>query len=107
MIKLLFEHAPQQRRQKTLSSDKQDMPIRDDAFFKTAFEAIEMQKQNTILRQNLDKIQQQFIETLDKVEINKSRFGQTKLQLNITLEAYNNLTSTLKLSYVLQPYGTE
>ena len=99
MMELLFEHAPQQnKQQKSSSSNKQNMPVKDDAFFKLAFESIEMQKQNTILRQNLDKIRQRFIETLDKVEINKSRFGQTKLQLNMTLEEYNNLESTLKQS---------
>ena len=97
MMELLFEHAPQKNKnQKSLSSDKQDMPIKDDAFFKSAFQTIELQKENTVLKQNLEQIQQQFIETLDKVEVNTSSFGKSKLQLNMKLEEYNHLKSSLK-----------
>ncbi len=97
MMELLFEHAPQKNKnQKSLSPDKQDMPIKDDAFFKSAFQTIELQKENTVLKQNLEQIQQQFIETLDKVEVNTSSFGKPKLQLNMKLEEYNHLKSSLK-----------
>lgn len=98
MMELLFEHAPQKNKQQnTVSSKKEDMPVHDDAFFKSAFETIELQKENTVLKQNLEQVQQQFIETLDKVEINTSTFGKSKLHLNMKLEEYNNLKSSLKI----------
>lgn len=97
MMELLFEHAPQQNKQKkSLSSNKQDMPIKDDAFFKSAFEAIELQKENTVMKQNLEQLQQQFVETLEKVEVTKSSFGRSKLNLNMKLEEYNHLKASLK-----------
>ncbi|MGB5822392.1 MAG: BfmA/BtgA family mobilization protein [Saonia sp.] len=97
MMELLFEHAPQKNKQQnSLSSHKQNMPVKDDAFFKSAFETIELQKENTILKQNLEQVQQQFMQTLDKVEINKSSFGKSKLHLNMKLEEYNTLKSSLK-----------
>ena len=97
MMELLFEHAPQQnKQQKSLSSNKKDIPIKDDAFFKSAFEAIELQKENTVMKQNLEQLQQQFIGTLEKVEITKSSFGRSKLHLNMKLEEYNQLKASLK-----------
>jgi hypothetical protein len=97
MMELLFEHAPQNnKQQKSLSSDKKNMPLKDDAFFKSAFETIELQKENTIIKQNLEQLQQQFVETLEKVEVTKSSFGKSKLFLNMKLEKYNNLKSSIK-----------
>lgn len=97
MMELLFEHAPQHnKQQKSLSSNKKDMPIKDDAFFKSAFEAVELQKENTIMKQNLEQLQQQFMETLEKVEVTKSSFGKSKLHLNMKLEEYNHLKASLK-----------
>ena len=98
MMELLFEHAPQNnKQQKSLSSDKKNMPTKDDAFFKSAFEAIELQKENTVMKQNLEQLQQQFMKTLEKVEITKSSFGKSKLHLNMKLEEYNQLKASLKI----------
>lgn len=97
MMELLFEHAPQKnKQQKSHSSIKQNMPVKDDAFFKSAFETIELQKENTIIKQNLEQLQQQFMETLEKVEVTKSSFGRSKLYLNMNLEEYNHLKASLK-----------
>ena len=97
MMELLFEHAPQQnKQQKSSSSIKPTMPVKDDAFFKSAFETIELQKENTIIKQNLEQLQQQFMETLEKVEVSKSSFGRSKLYFNMKLEEYNHLKATLK-----------
>ena len=97
MMELLFEHAPQQnKQQKSLSSNKQDAPVKDDAFFRSAFETIELQKEHTVMKQNLEQLQQQFMQTLEKVEVSKSSFGKSKLYLNMKLEEYTQLKESLK-----------
>ncbi|HCD89391.1 MAG TPA: hypothetical protein DEQ87_17390 [Algoriphagus sp.] len=97
MMELLFEHAPQQnKQQKSPSSNKRDAPVKDDAFFKSAFETIELQKENTVMKQNLEQLQQQFMETLEKIEVTKSSFGKSKLYLNMKLEDYTQLKESLK-----------
>ena len=99
MMELLFEHAPQQnKQQKSSSSNIQKIPAKDDAFFKSAFETIELQKENTIIKQNLEQLQQQFTETLEKVEVTKSSFGSPKLHLKMKLEEYNHWKIALKQS---------
>ncbi len=97
MMELLFEHAPQQnKQQKSPSSNKRDATVKDDSFFKSAFETIELQKENTVMKQNLEQLQQQFMETLEKVEVTKSSFGKSKLYLNMKLEEYTRLKESLK-----------
>ncbi|MFC4094868.1 BfmA/BtgA family mobilization protein [Euzebyella saccharophila] len=97
MMQLLFVHAPQQnKQQKSPSSNKGDAPVKDDVFFKSAFETIELQKENTVMKQNLEQLQHQFMETLEKVEITKSSFVKSKLYLNMTLEEYTQLKESLK-----------
>ncbi|MFD0797195.1 BfmA/BtgA family mobilization protein [Maribacter chungangensis] len=99
MMELLFEHAPQKNApQKTSGTGNKELPANNDAFFKTAFETIELQKENTVLKQNLEQIQLQFMDTLDKVEISKSSFRKSKLQLNMKLEEYHQLKSSLKIN---------
>ncbi|WP_209403665.1 BfmA/BtgA family mobilization protein [Pseudozobellia sp. WGM2] len=97
MMELLFEHAPQQNKpQKSPSSNKGDAPVKDDAFFKSAFETIELQKANSLMEQNLQQLQQQFLDTLKKVEVTKSSFGKSKLYLNMPIREYEQLKASLK-----------
>lgn len=96
MMELLFEHTPQEnKRQKSISTKKQNIPLRDDAFFQSAFETIELQKENTLLKQDLARLQNQFLETLDKVQLVKSSFAKTKLQLNMDLKELQILKSSI------------
>lgn len=99
MMELLFEHTPTKNKPSNsdrLESDRNT--VKDDAFFKTAFDAIELQKENTVLKQHLNQTQSQFLETLEKVQFVKSSFSKTKLQLNMAVEEYESLISYLKNS---------
>jgi len=99
MMELLFEHTPQKNKKpgSQESSSNQDV-IKDDAFFKSAFDAVELQKENTILKQHLETTRNQFLETLDKVQFVKSSFAKTKLQLNMAINEFESLKSSLKNS---------
>lgn len=95
MMELLFEHAPQKnQRTKPPGQKGTARTVRDDAFFKSAFDAIELQKENTILKQDLNTTRKQLAGILDKVQVTKSGFGKTKLYLQMDVEKFENLKST-------------
>jgi len=98
MMELLFEHTPQKQKSKKGTNNSNRDVSKDDAFFTSAFNAIELQKENTILKQHLKSTQNQFLETLDKVHFVKSSFAKTKLQLNMSKGEFESLKSSLKTS---------
>lgn len=92
MMELLFEHTPQKNgKQGSIESSPKEKGIKDDAFFRSAFDAIELQKENTILRQKLDGSQKKLKEILDRVQVVKGSFGKTKLVLRMDPNEFQEL----------------
>ncbi|MDT7828386.1 BfmA/BtgA family mobilization protein [Pricia sp. S334] len=97
MMQLLFEHTPQKNgRQSSIKPSSKEKNIRDDAFFRSAFDAIELQKENTILKQKLEESEKRLTGILDKVQIIKGSFGKSKLVLEMDLKEFQQLKSPAK-----------
>jgi len=97
MMELLFEHAPQKnKKSNSVVSNANDKNVLDDAFFQSAFDAIELQKENTILKQNLEQSNMQLISILESVRVVKGNFGKTKLFLQMGLKEFENIKSSTK-----------
>ena len=95
MMQLLFEHTPQKKTQPALvTSRSKERPQKDDAFFASAFEAIELQKENTTLKQQLGRTRNELSDLLNRVQLIKNSFGKNKLQLNMGLEEFQTLKSS-------------
>ena len=97
MIQLLFEHSPQKKRQPLLVEKRtRSSSPKEDAFFKSAMESIELQKENTDLKRSLKKSQMELKALVAKIQIVKSSFGRNRLQLNMTLNDFQSLQSKFK-----------
>ena len=97
MMQLLFEHTPQKDKQQHLGEHKKSKEKpRDDAFFTSAMEAIELQKQNTILKTDLAKTKGDLDYFLTKVTIHKSGLGKTTLKLDMKHSDFELLKSNYK-----------
>ena len=99
MIQLLFEHSPQKKRQPLLVEKRtRSSSPKEDAFFKSAMESIELQKENTNLKRSLKQSQMELKALVAKIQIVKSGFGRNRLQLNMTLNDFQSLQSKFKNS---------
>ncbi len=96
MMQLLLEHTPQNNKQPSLVAAKPKNPSqKDDAFFVSAFESVELQKENTTLKQQLGHTRTNLAQLLHKVQVVKNSFGKTRLQLNMGIEEFEALKSSL------------
>lgn len=96
MMQLLFEHTPQNNKQPALVATRPKNPSqKNEAFFASAFESIELQKENTTLKQQLGRTRTELADLLHKVQIIKNSFGKTRLQLNMGTEEFEALKSSL------------
>ncbi|KKL82680.1 hypothetical protein LCGC14_1982360 [marine sediment metagenome] len=97
MMELLFEHTPQNSaKQGSTKPGSKGKNIQDDAFFTSAFESIELQKENTILKQKLDGSRNRLKEVLDNIQVTKGGFGKTKLVLHMDITKFQELKSLSK-----------
>lgn len=97
MMELLFEHTPQNnKKQGSIKPGPKEKSVQDDAFFKSAFDSIELQKENTILKQKLDGSQNRLKEILNKIQLTKGGFGKTKLVLQMDIKKFQELKSSSK-----------
>ena len=95
MLELLFENIPADNKSapgKTLAPKR---PRRTNEYFKTTKAAIEIQKHNDILKQELERHQQHLKNILDNSSIQKTKFGRTQIVLNIPREEFQRLQSKL------------
>jgi len=98
MMQLLFEHTPQKNKQQNLKEKHQSKNSpKDDAFFTSAMEAIELQKQNTILKNDLFKTKEDLTFFIESVKTTKSGLGKTRLQLDMKLSDFESLKSNYKI----------
>ena len=96
MMQLLFEHTPPNNKQPAMVAAKQkERSQKDDAFFASAFESIELQKENTTLKQQLGRTRTELADLLHKVQVVKNSFGKSKLQLNMGIEEFEAIKSSL------------
>ena len=96
MMQLLFEHTPPNNKQPAMVAAKQkERSQKDDAFFASAFESIELQKENTTLKQQLGRTRTELADLLHKVQVVKNSFGKTMLQLNMDIEEFEAIKSSL------------
>ncbi|MCK0144310.1 hypothetical protein MWU78_01450 [Arenibacter sp. F26102] len=92
MIELLFEHSPQKKRgQAPLLMDGQENDPERDRFFKKVEQALVMEKENTNLKRDLRQNRAEFIALLNKVQLVKSSFGKSRLELDMALEDFERL----------------
>ena len=99
MLQLLFEQSPAKQNQPRLVEVKKRSKPVNDPFFTTAMEAIELRKEKNALKRDLIETKQQFEDILfSKIHIIKSSFGKPKLQLEMTVEAYEALKEKIKNS---------
>lgn len=97
MMELLFEHTPQSnKKQSSIKPGSEAKNAEDDAFFSSAFDAIELQKENTILKQKLDASQKQLKAILNNIKLTKGSFGKSKLVLQIDIKEFHELKSSSK-----------
>lgn len=97
MLELLFEHSPQKKpEQAPLLIGSQENDLERDIFFKKVEHALAIERENTNLHRDLKQSKREFLELLDKVQLVKSGFGKSRLQLNMTAEAFNDLKLSIK-----------
>ena len=92
MIELLFEHSPRKKRGQAplLMGGREDDPERD-RFFKKVEEALVIEREYTNLKRDLRRNRAEFIALLNKVQFVKSRFGKSRLQLDMVPEDFEKL----------------
>lgn len=97
MLQLLFEQTASKQKQPRLVEVKKKNKTSKDHFFATSLETIELRKEKNILERDLKETKQQFEEVLfSKITIVKSSFGKPKLQLNMSLKAWEALKEKIK-----------
>ena len=97
MIELLFEHSPQKKRKQAplLLEGRQDDPERD-RFFKKVEEAIVIERKYTNLKRDLRQNRAEFMDLLNKIQLVKSSFGKSRLQLDMDPEDFEKLKIRLE-----------
>lgn len=101
MMELLFESSPQKKsRQAPLLMEGRKSDPERDMFFKKVEEAIRVEKENTNLKRDLRQNRAEFMALLNKVQLVKSSFGKSRLQLDIDPEDFEKLK--IKLEKELQ-----
>lgn len=97
MMELLFEHSPRKKRGQAplLMVGREDDPERD-RFFKKVEEAIRVEKENTNLKRDIRQNRAEFMALLNKVQLVKSSFGKSRLQLDMTPEDFEKLKIRLE-----------
>ena len=97
MLELLFEHSPQKKQGQAplLMEGKKADPERD-MFFKKVEEAIRVEKENTNLKRDLRQNREEFISLLSKIQLVKSSFGKSRLQLDMDPEDFEKLKIRLE-----------
>src|SRR5690606_18895888 len=99
MLQLLFEQSPAKQKQPRLVEVKRGNTPKNDPFFATSMEAIELRKEKNSLKRDLIETKQQFEDVLfSKIHIVKSSFGKPKVQLDMTVEDYEALKEKIKNS---------
>lgn len=93
MMQLLFEHSPQKTKRPKLVEVTGKDKTKSDDLFKTAMEAIELERQHTELQHRHTETQQELKDLIQRVRIIKSGFGKTKLQLDMNLKEFELLKS--------------
>ena len=97
MMELLFEHSPRKKRgQAPLLMEGREVDPERDRFFKKVEEALVIERKYTNLKRDLGQNRAEFIALLNKVQFVKSRFGKSRLQLDMTLEDFDMLKLKLK-----------
>ena len=96
MVQLLFEHAPQNGKVSVKASPPANArPAHDTAFFESAFESVELQKENTRLKQQLERQRTELRQLLQKVQVVKNSFGKSRLQLDMDVQTFETLKESL------------
>lgn len=95
MIQLLFEHSPRKTTSPRLVEKKQKEPT--DDFFKTAMEAIELERKHTELQRQHAHIQEDLKELLQRIRVQKSSFGKTRMFLDMNPKELEVLKNNYKI----------
>ena len=97
MMELLFENSPRKKRGQAplLMEGRKSNPERD-MFFKKVEEAIRVEKENTNLKRDLRQNREEFISLLSKIQLVKSSFGKSRLQLDMDPEDFEKLKIRLE-----------
>ncbi len=97
MLQLLFEQdTTKEKKPRLVAVDPKDKPFKEDSFA-TSLEAIELKKQKNILQGELNDTKKQLEDILfSKVQIIKPSFGKPKLQLDMSIEAFETLKEKIK-----------
>lgn len=93
MMQLLFEHSPKKTTSPRLVEKKQKQPT--DDFFKTAMEAIELERKHTELQQQHARTREEFSNVLERVRIQKN-FGKTRFVLDLDPKEFEVLKTNYK-----------
>ena len=97
MMELLFENSPQKKsRQAPLLMEGRKSNPERDMFFKKVEEAIRVEKENTNLKRDLRQNREEFISLLSKIQLVKSSFGKSRLQLDMDPEDFEKLKIRLE-----------
>lgn len=92
MMELLFEHSPRKKRgQAPLLMEGREADPERDRFFKKVEEALVIERKYTNLKRDLRQNRAEFIALLNKVQFVKSRFGKSRLQLDMSPEEFEKL----------------
>lgn len=101
MIELLFEHSPRKKRgQAPLLMEGREDDRERDRFFKKVEEALVIERKYTNLKRDLRQNRIELKALLNKVQLIKSRFGKSRLQLDMSPEEFEKLK--IKLNKELQ-----
>lgn len=107
MMELLFENSPHKKsRQVPLLMEGRKSDPERDMFFKKVEEAIRVEKENTNLKCDLRQNREEFIALLNKVQLVKSNFGKSRLQLDMAPEDFERLKTKKEKEFVKEsPVG--
>ncbi|MEC3905972.1 BfmA/BtgA family mobilization protein [Tamlana sp. 2201CG12-4] len=97
MLQLLFEQdTTKEKKSRLVAVNPKDKSFKEDSFA-TSLEAIELKKQKNILQGELNDTKKQLEDILfSKIQIIKPSFGKPKLQLDMSIEAFEALKEKIK-----------
>ena len=97
MLQLLFEQdMTKEKRPRLVAVIPKDKPFIENSFA-TSLEAIELKKQKNILQGELNDTKKQLEDILfSRIQIIKPSFGKPKLQLDMSIEAFEALKEKMK-----------